>query len=82
LLEHSPKADELFELIYGDGKGAQMLHANKLRILVEMKECGSLTYTLEMLEKMFTTMMETLDRVEAKMGKNKQLRCLMLMLKL
>ncbi|RLL97216.1 hypothetical protein CFD26_106834 [Aspergillus turcosus] len=82
LLEHSPKADELFKLIYGDGKGAQMSHANKLRILDEMKEYGSLTYTLGVLEKMFTTMMETLDRVEAKMGKNKPLRCLMLMLKL
>ncbi|KAF7125774.1 hypothetical protein CNMCM5793_002067 [Aspergillus hiratsukae] len=82
LLEHSPKADELFNLIYGEGKEAQMSHANKLRILAEMKECGSLTYTLEVLEKLFTTMMETLDRVEEKMGKNKQLRCLMLMLKL
>jgi hypothetical protein len=35
-----------------------------------------------MLEKLFTTMLETLDRVEEKMGKNKPLRCLMLMLKL
>ncbi|GIJ88913.1 hypothetical protein Asppvi_007841 [Aspergillus pseudoviridinutans] len=82
LLEHSPKADELFKLIYGEDKKAQMPHADKLRILAEMKECGSLTYTLEVLEKLFTTMLETLDRVEEKMGKNKPLRCLMLMLKL
>ncbi|GIJ98462.1 hypothetical protein Aspvir_000579 [Aspergillus viridinutans] len=82
LLEHSPKADELFKLIYGEDKKTQMSHADKLRILAEMKECGSLTYTLEVLEKLFTTMLETLDRVEEKMGKNKSLRCLMLMLKL
>jgi geranylgeranyl pyrophosphate synthase len=82
LLEHSPKADELFNIIYREDKKAQMSHTDKLHILAEMKECGSLTYTLEVLEKLFTTMMETLDRVEEKTGKNKPLRCLMLMLKL
>ncbi|RHZ64434.1 polyprenyl synthetase family protein [Aspergillus thermomutatus] len=82
LLQHSPKADELFKIIYGEGEEAHISHADKLRILAEMKECGSLTYTLEVLEKLFTSMLETLDRVEEKMGKNKPLRCLMLMLKL
>ncbi|KAF4151591.1 hypothetical protein CNMCM6936_003992 [Aspergillus lentulus] len=82
LLEHSPKADEFFKVIYGEDKKAQLSHAGKLRILAEMKEVGSLSYTLEVLEKLFTTMLETLDRVEEKMGKNKPLRCLMLMLKL
>ncbi|KAF7167893.1 hypothetical protein CNMCM5623_001040 [Aspergillus felis] len=82
VLEHSPKAEELLKLIYGEDKKTQMSHADKLRILAEMKEVGSLTYTLEVLEKLFTTMLETLDRVEEKMGKNKPLRCLMLMLKL
>ncbi|GFG17279.1 geranylgeranyl pyrophosphate synthase [Aspergillus udagawae] len=82
LLEHSSKSDELFNIIYRQDKKAQMSHADKLHILAEMKECGSLTYTLEVLEKLFTTMMETLDRVEEKTGKNKPLRCLMLMLKL
>ncbi|KAF4209879.1 hypothetical protein CNMCM5878_005018 [Aspergillus fumigatiaffinis] len=82
LLEHSPKSEELFKIIYGEDKKAQVSHADKLRILAEMKEVGSLAYTLEMLEKLFTTMLETLDRVEEKMGKNKPLRCLMLMLKL
>ncbi|KAG2012394.1 hypothetical protein GB937_007224 [Aspergillus fischeri] len=82
LLEHSPKSDELFKIIYGEDRKAQLSHADKLRILAEMKEVGSLAYTLEVLEKLFTTMLETLDRVEEKMGKNKPLRCLMLMLKL
>ncbi|PKX99064.1 polyprenyl synthetase family protein [Aspergillus novofumigatus IBT 16806] len=82
LLEHSPKSDELFKIIYGEDKKAQLSHAEKLRILAEMKEVGSLTYTLEVLEKLFTAMLETLDRVEERMGKNKPLRCLMLMLKL
>ncbi|EAW14129.1 polyprenyl synthetase family protein [Aspergillus clavatus NRRL 1] len=81
LLQHSSKANTLFKLIY-DRQNGDISHADKLYVLTEMKECESLTYASEVLDELFTSIVETLDRLEEKMGQNKQLRCLILSLKL
>jgi hypothetical protein len=50
-------------------------------ILAEMKEVGSLGYTMNLLEELFSAMLGALDNVEAKLGLNKKLRIFLLLLK-
>jgi hypothetical protein len=50
-------------------------------ILAEMKEVGSLGYTMNRLEELFSAMLGALDNVEAKLGLNKKLRIFLLLLK-
>jgi geranylgeranyl diphosphate synthase type 3 len=50
-------------------------------ILAEMKEVGSLNYTMNLLEELFSAMIAALDTVEAKLGLNKKLRIFLLLLK-
>lgn len=69
-------------LFGGDGQRGEVSEETKRQILEEMQRTGSLEHTLEVLDRLFESMMSTLDAVEGEMGRNRKLRCFMLLLKL
>ncbi|KAH8432825.1 bifunctional terpene synthase/polyprenyl synthetase family protein [Aspergillus melleus] len=84
LLQQSSNADVLRRLpIFGkEGQREEVSEETKVFILKEMKGAGSLEHTLDILNQLFDSILATLDIVEAEMGANKKLRCLILLLKL
>ncbi|KAI9036032.1 uncharacterized protein KD926_002511 [Aspergillus affinis] len=84
LLQQSSNAGVLRRLpIFGkEGQRDEVTEETKLFILEEMKTAGSLGHTLDVLNQLFDSILATLDTVEAEMGTNKKLRCLILLLKL
>ncbi|KAE8394141.1 isoprenoid synthase domain-containing protein [Aspergillus alliaceus] len=82
LFEHSPNSDTLQELIFGaDDRGA-ISEERKLKVLSEMQNIGSLEHTLDVLNNLFISILDTVERVEGALGENKKLKALCLALKL
>ncbi|KAL2847646.1 isoprenoid synthase domain-containing protein [Aspergillus pseudodeflectus] len=81
LLQHSPNADIVRGVMFHREDKADLSIEMKQFILAEMKEVGSLGYTMNLLEELFSAMLGALDNVEAKLGLNKKLRIFLLLLK-
>ncbi|KAL4946425.1 hypothetical protein BDV06DRAFT_218353 [Aspergillus oleicola] len=82
LLQNISSPDHIRGILFNRGDKAELSIEAKQYVLDEMKEVGSLTYTKEILDGLFDAMLETLDKVEAKLGQNKKLRILLLWLKI
>lgn len=50
-------------------------------VLTQLKDAGSLSYVSDVLERLFQGILDSLDRLEEKRGRNRKLRILMLGLK-
>ncbi|KAL4964990.1 bifunctional terpene synthase/polyprenyl synthetase family protein [Aspergillus stella-maris] len=77
-----PTADMLRGLLLHRDSGHELSVKIKTYIVSEMANAGSLAYTRDTAMKLFDAMMETLERVETKLGPNKRLKALLLWLKL
>ncbi|KAL3446905.1 isoprenoid synthase domain-containing protein [Aspergillus insuetus] len=81
LLQHSPNPDIIRGVMFHREDKADLSIEMKQFILAEMKKVGSLSYTMNLLDELFSAMLAALDTVEAKLGLNKKLRIFLLLLK-
>ncbi|KAL2840668.1 isoprenoid synthase domain-containing protein [Aspergillus pseudoustus] len=81
LLQHSPNPDIIRGVMFHREDKSDLSIEMKQFILAEMKEVGSLAYTMNLLEGLFSAMLVALDKVEAKLGLNQKLRIFLLLLK-
>ncbi|GLB11827.1 hypothetical protein AtubIFM57258_008699 [Aspergillus tubingensis] len=81
-LQNSPAADMVKGLLFHRENGQELSLDMKRYIVAEMKKAGSLAYARNTAMQLFDAMMETLERVEAKLGPNERLKALLRLLKL
>ncbi|KAG2414582.1 hypothetical protein HFD88_003773 [Aspergillus terreus] len=82
-LQNSASADMIRGLLFHRENGRELSPDMKAYIVAEMKEAGSLAHTRDTVMQLHDAMMETLDKVEAALGRpNKRLKAFLLWLKL
>ncbi|GLB22919.1 hypothetical protein AtubIFM61612_003498 [Aspergillus tubingensis] len=81
-LQNSHAADMVKGLLFHRENGQELSLDMKRYIVAEMKKAGSLAYARDTAMQLFDAMMETLERVEAKLGPNERLKALLRLLKL
>ncbi|PYH68713.1 bifunctional terpene synthase/polyprenyl synthetase family protein [Aspergillus vadensis CBS 113365] len=81
-LQNSPAADMMRGLLFHRENGQELSSEMKRYVIDEMKKAGSLAYARDTAMQLFDAMMETLERVEAKLGPNEGLKALLRLLKL
>ncbi|GAA91939.1 geranylgeranyl pyrophosphate synthase [Aspergillus luchuensis IFO 4308] len=81
-LQNSPAADIIRGLLFHRDNGQELSSEIKSYIINEMRKAGSLAYARNTAIQLFDAMMETLERVEAKLGPNERLKALLRLLKL
>ncbi|KAL4791908.1 isoprenoid synthase domain-containing protein [Aspergillus venezuelensis] len=83
-LQHSPRptADMLRGLLFHRDNSHELSPDIKAYIVSKMANAGSLAYTQDTAMELFDAMMETLERIETRLGPNKRLKALLLWLKL
>ncbi|KAE8312107.1 isoprenoid synthase domain-containing protein [Aspergillus transmontanensis] len=84
LLENSPNASTLHRMIFDRQpvEEGEMSEETKSYIISQMKEVGSLDYTQEVLNSLFSYIWETIERTEEAMGENMGFKALCQTLKL
>lgn len=81
-MQNSPAADIIRGLLFHRDNGQELSSEIKSYIINEMRKAGSLAYARNTAIQLFDAMMETLERVEAKLGPNERLKALLRLLKL
>ncbi|KAL4949643.1 isoprenoid synthase domain-containing protein [Aspergillus filifer] len=82
LLQNVSYPDHIRGILFNRDDKADLSMEAKRFVLDQMKETGSLTYTMETLDKLFDAMLKTLDNIEATLGSNNKLRIFLLWLKI
>ncbi|RDW78973.1 bifunctional terpene synthase/polyprenyl synthetase family protein [Aspergillus mulundensis] len=82
LLQNIASPEHIRGILFRRDGATELSLEMKQFVLDEMKEVGSLTHTKEVLDGLFDAMLETLDKLEAKLGPNKKLRIFLLWLKI